>query len=132
MLGVQPTDGKMKLGFTRDQLNGVDNIWLKEYTAVDALGASPVAQAVNKALDAARALDSVDGVVEAIANSKGSTYTEDQKKAVDAIAAEAAKGTSVADAKVKQQLLLPNIQLQKRKLIRKLRLLKLLRLLSML
>ena len=101
MLGVQPTDGKMKLGFTRDQLKGAENLWLKEYTARTAVAADPVQQAVSKALEAATNSVDARGVYDAIIATIGENYTEAETAAVNAIAAEAAKGTSIDDAKTK-------------------------------
>ena len=101
MLGIQPIDGKMKLGFTRDQLNGVENIWLKDYTAVTALGESVVAKAAQAAAQAAKNVNTPSGVVDAIIATITPSYTSAQKEIVYAIATEAAKGSTVAEAKTK-------------------------------
>ncbi|WFE85737.1 DUF6383 domain-containing protein [Parabacteroides chongii] len=101
MLGIQPTDGKMKLGFTRDQLNGVENIWLKEYTAVTALGESVVAKAAQAAAQAAKNVNTPSGVADAIIATITPSYTAAQKEIVYTIATEAAKGSTVTEAKTK-------------------------------
>ena len=103
MLGVQPTDGKMKLGFTRDQLKGAENLWLKEYTATTAKGVDAIAQAeaqaAQKAIDAAKAVNTKQGVVNAVLATVTEAYTAEQVKAVEAIAEAAGKADDVAKAK---------------------------------
>ncbi|MFV0584252.1 MAG: DUF6383 domain-containing protein [Parabacteroides gordonii] len=81
MLGVQPTDGKMKLGFTRDQVNGIENIWLNEYTVTSAVGVDAVVAAVGaaaqKASQAAEDVNKAAGVAAFIRNAyKNGTETE--------------------------------------------------------
>ena len=103
MLGVQPTDGKMKLGFTRDQVNGIENIWLKEYTATTAVGVDAVVAAVGAAAQAAataaEAVNTAQGVANAVLATIGSDYTEAQIAAVSKIAELAAAEETVDAAK---------------------------------
>ena len=103
MLGVQPTDGKMKLGFTRDQLKGAENLWLKEYTATTPVGVDAIAQAkaqaAQKAIDAAKAVNTKQGVVNAVLATISDSYSDEQVAAIQAIAEAAGKATDVATAK---------------------------------
>ena len=113
MLGIQdPTkeSSRMQLGFTRDQLNGVENLWLKDYRAVAAIAPynDPLAQVAQNALAAAKNATTPQAIIDAIFASVPSdgSYTEAQiavvdamaKAAQDAAAKKKATVTSVKDA----------------------------------
>ena len=104
MLGIQPTDGKMKLGFTRDQVNGVDNIWLNEYTATTAVGVDAIAtaeaNAAAAAIVAAKAVDTPAGVA-AYLRAKYATGTATEIAVAEHLAqiAEDEANKTAADAK---------------------------------
>lgn len=92
MLGLQdPKTGKMKLGFTRDQLNGSDNLWLKDMKAVASTfdspskhGSIPVyytedeQNAANTIKELVANLDK-SGLVTDVIKATGSSYADDKK-----------------------------------------------------
>ena len=111
MLGLQdPKTGKMKLGFTRDQLNGSDNLWLKDMKAVASTFHSPImddqpvyaspeeqaaATAAMVLANAANTAEKVSGAI--IDASQGKGYSDAEALVVMTMA-NAAKGESVAKA----------------------------------